>query len=304
MRYKSIVDFNGKKITPQSLESVYPWLKKADFEDAFTTFLQDVSVDIKKSNTDDMLGKLLLTNNLNLKGMSNHIQSYTVLNNSAKIVQRQGYFKDVQYHDEGDQEKKLREFKLQTLVTKDIKDIESPLRGRYGSVGKARYELEKKHKYLGRQFYSDDLKSKNSHLNYNYGAVQNIINIAELEKMQLVVELGTNDNAFYRFQKVPVIIYEHNASQQSLVKLKEERLKEVGMEDGHFDGGKPEEEEANNQNPSAKNVPKINDLLSGNYLIGKIIYKYTKETGIRQTLHLLRREWPVSLNQLPGAKKQ
>jgi len=277
---------------------------KADFEDAFTTFLQDVSVDIKKSNTDDMLGKLLLTNNLNLKGMSNHIQSYTVLNNSAKIVQRQGYFKDVQYHDEGDQEKKLREFKLQTLVTKDIKDIESPLRGRYGSVGKARYELEKKHKYLGRQFYSDDLKSKNSHLNYNYGAVQNIINIAELEKMQLVVELGTNDNAFYRFQKVPVIIYEHNASQQSLVKLKEERLKEVGMEDGHFDGGKPEEEEANNQNPSAKNVPKINDLLSGNYLIGKIIYKYTKETGIRQTLHLLRREWPVSLNQLPGAKKQ
>ena len=38
---------------------------KADFEDAFMTFLQDTSVDIKKSENDKTLGKLMLTNNLN-----------------------------------------------------------------------------------------------------------------------------------------------------------------------------------------------------------------------------------------------
>lgn len=274
---------------------------KADFEDAFVTFLQDTSVDIKNSGTEEMLGKLLLTNNLNIKGTSNHIESYTLLNNSARIVQRYGYSRDVQYYDEGDQEKKLREFKLEALTSKDMKPIESPLKGRYGSAGEARYKLEKKHKYVGRQFYSDDVKSKNSHLNFNYGAVQNIMNLEELEKMQLVVELGTNDNAFYRFQKVPVVIYEHSSPKKSILEEKEARLKEVGMTEGHFDGAK--QDQPANEGSTESNVAKINDLLSGNYLVGKIIYKYTKETGMRQTLHLLRREWPVSLNQLPGEKK-
>lgn len=274
---------------------------KADFEDAFVTFLQDVSVDIKNSDTDKMLSKLLLTNNLNLKGTSNHIESYTVLNTAARVVQRQGYGRGVQYYDEGDQEKKLREFNLETLTTKDIKPIESPLKGRYGSAGEAVYKLERKHKFLGRQFYSDNVKSKNNHLNYNYSVVQNIINMAELEKMQLVIELGTNDNAFYRFQKVPVIIYEHSAQKKSILDEKQARLKEVGMEEGHFDGAKPEETPV--EGKEASSTAKINDLLSGNYLIGKIMYKYTKETGMKQRLHLLRREWPVSLNQLPSKKK-
>lgn len=276
---------------------------KADFEDAFVTFLQDVTVDVKADKTNDMLSKLMLTNNLNLKGMSNHIESYTLLNNSARIVQRYGYTRDVQYYDEGDQEKKLREFKLEALTSKDLKPIESPLKGRYGSAGEARYKLEKKHKYVGRQFYTDNAKSKNSHLNYNYGTVQNIMNMEELEKMQLVVELGTNDNAFYRFQKVPVVIYEHNAQKKSILDQKEKRLKEVGMQEGHFDAAK-KEEQVDSSTSKQPDVAKINDLLSGNYLVGKIIYKYTKETGMRQTLHLFRREWPVPLNQLPSEKKQ
>jgi hypothetical protein len=251
-----------------------------------------------------MLGKLMLTNNLNLKGMSNHIESYTVLNNAARIVQRYGYSRDVQYYDEGDQEKKLREFKLEALTTKDIKPIESPLKGRYGSNGEARYKLEKKHKYLGRQFYSDDLKSKNSHLNYNYGIVQNIMNMEELEKMQLVVELGTNDMAFYRFQKIPVVIYEHSAQKKSVVDLKDERLKDVGMQETHFDGAKQDAPQTSTEGGDNANTAKINDMLSGNYLVGKIIYKYTKDEGMKQKLHLFRREWPVSLNQLPAEKKQ
>jgi hypothetical protein len=277
---------------------------KADFEDAYTTFLQDVSTDIKNSGVDEMLGKLMLTNNLNLKGMSNHIETYTLLNNAAKIVARQGYSRSVQYYDEGDQEKKLREFKIESMTSKDMKPIESPLKGRYGSSGKAVYELERKHKFLGRQFYSDDAKSKNNHLNYNYGIVQNIINMAELEKLQLVVELGTNDNAFYRFQKVPVIIYEHSAQKKGMVDLKEERLKEVGMPEGHFDGAKQEPALNSIEGGESTGIPKINELLSGNYLVGSIIYRYTKEEGMKQRLHLLRREWPVSLNQLPITKKE
>lgn len=276
---------------------------KAEFEDAFMTFLQDTAVDIKKSENDKTLGKLMLTNNLNLKGMSNHIESYTVLNNSARIVQRQGYSRSVQYYDEGDQEKKLREFKIEAMTTKDLKPIESPLKGRYGSGGKAVYELERKHKFLGRQFYSDNTKAKNNHLNYNYSVVQNVINMAELEKMQLVIELGTNDNAFYRFQKVPVVIYEHGAQKKSVVDLKDERLKEVGMQETHFDGAKQDPPQNANEAGENAKTAKINDLLSGNYLVGSIVYKYTKEGGMKQRLHLLRREWPVSLNQLPSKKK-
>lgn len=277
----------------------YQFNVKADFENAFITFLQDTSVDIKDSGTEEMLGKLLLTNNLNIKGMSNHIETYTLLNNAARITQRQGYSRDVQYYDENDQEQKLRQFKLEALTSKNLNAIESPLKGRYGSNGKIRYELEKKHKYLGRQFYSDNLQSSNNHLNYNYCIAQNIINMEELEKLQLIVELGTNDMAFYRFQKVPVIIYEHAPQRKSIETEKEERLKKVGMEEGHFDGAK-EDQPASDTSMSALNVPKINGLLSGNYLIGKIVYKYSKETGMKQKLHLLRREWPVSLNQLPS----
>jgi hypothetical protein len=277
----------------------YQFNVKADFENAFITFLQDVSVDIKNSGTDEMLGKLLLTNNLNLKGMSNHIETYTLLNNAARITQRHGYSRDVQYYDESDQEQKLRQFKIESLTSKDIKPIESPLKGRYGSDGELRYKLEKKHKYLGRQFYSDNSQSSNNHLNYNYCVVQNIINMEELEKLQLVVELGTNDMSFYRFQKVPVIIYEHEAHRKSIIAEKEEKLKKVGMEEGHFDDAK-EDQPTSDANINAANVPKINEMLSGNYLIGKIVYRYSKETGMKQKLHLLRREWPVPLNQLPS----
>jgi hypothetical protein len=127
--------------------------------------------------------------------------------------------------------------------------------------------------------------------------------MAELEKMQLVIELGTNDNAFYRFQKVPVVIYEHSAQKKSIVDLKDERLKEVGMQETHFDGAKQDPQQNPNEAGENANTAKINDLLSGNYLVGSIVYKYTKEGGMKQRLHLLRREWPVSLNQLPSKKK-
>jgi hypothetical protein len=113
---------------------------------------------------------------------------------------------------------------------------------------------------LGRQFYSDNAKAKNNHLNYNYSVVQNIINMAELEKMQLVIELGTNDNAFYRFQKVPVVIYEHSAQKKSIVDLKDERLKEVGMQETHFDGAKQDPQQNPNEAGENANTAKINDL--------------------------------------------
>jgi hypothetical protein len=91
------------------------------------------------------------------------------------------------------------------------------------------------------------------------------------------------------------------AQRKSILEEKEKRLKEVGMEEGHFDGAK--KEDPVNEGSTNSSMAKIDEFLSGNYLIGKIMYKYTKETGMKQRLNLLRREWPVSLNQLPGQKK-
>jgi hypothetical protein len=270
---------------------------KADFEDTFYTYLQDIKVNIKDDQTYNMSGKLLLTNNLNMKGLSNHIVSYSLANSAFSIVERYGYKRTIQYYDHNE-DPKLKEFDLESMVSKDIKPIESPLRGRYGSEGEARYGLEKKHKYGGRQYYNDTATSRNTHLNFNYTVVQNLHNMAELEKMQLVVDLGVSNMALYRFQKVPVIIYEHDTTKKNVTDQRAERLEEVGMKEGHFDEAKLNSEVDPNQ------TARINDFLSGTYLIGKILYRYYPNEGMTQRLHLLRREWPVTLKELPSREAE
>ena len=268
---------------------------KADFEDTFFTFLQDLSVDVKDTDLYNMSGKLLLTNNTNLQGTSNHIVSYTLENKAFNVVEVFGYKRDVQYYDHGEEEK-LKQFTLESLTSEDLKPIESPLRGRYGGEGDIRVELERKHKYTGRQFYSDDATSRNTHLNFNYSVLHNFHNRAELEKLQLVVDLGGSNMALYRYQKIPVIIYEHDITRKMATSEKDIKLEKTGMNEGHFDGAKPDDREN-----EARATAKINNFLSGTYLIGKITYIYNLDEGMKQRLHLYRREWPVPLKQLPDA---
>lgn len=267
---------------------------KADFEDTFYTFLQDLTVDVKDADLYKTSGKLLLTNNVNMQGTSNHIVSFTLENNTYDIVENYGYKRVLQYYDHNEDEK-LKEFTLEALSSKDLKPVESPLRGRYGGEGDIRVELEKKHKYTGRQYYSDDASSRNTHLNFNYSVVHNLHNRAELEKMNLVVDLAGSNMALYRFQKIPVVIYEQDTTRKMATTEKEEKAEKVGMKEGHFDAAKPDQRDAE------YGTAKINNFLSGTYLIGKITYIFSRDSGMTQRLHLLRREWPVPLKQLPDA---
>jgi hypothetical protein len=267
---------------------------KADFEETFYTFLQDNSVDIKNTKLYEMSCKLLLTNNSNFHGTSNHITAFTLENRAFDVVETFGYKRDLQYYDHNEEEK-LKEFTLEALSSKNMLPIESPLRNRMGGEGEERYKLEKKHKYVGRQFYSDDAASRNTHLNFNYTVVQNLHNNAELEKLQLVVELGGPNMSLYRYQKLPVIIYEQDMTRKLANQEKEEKAEKVGLNEGHFDGAKNEKRDGDFA------TAKINNFLSGTYLIGKITYKFSRDTGMIQNLTLLRREWPVPMKQLPDS---
>jgi len=101
--------------------------------------------------------------------------------------------------------------------------------------------------------------------------------------------------SLYRYQKLPVIIYEQDMTRKLANQEKEEKAEKVGLNEGHFDGAKNEKRDGDFA------TAKINNFLSGTYLIGKITYKFSRDTGMIQNLTLLRREWPVQMKQLPDS---
>lgn len=260
-----------------------------DAEDTFEKSFAAMDIDFNEisSNVNDGTNKmestLLISTHQRLQGTNMHISRYSVKNNSGKKLKENGYKRIIQFFedDEG-----LAEFDIEPITSTRLKDIETPLKGRLDEPG--RYRQEVKYKYLGRR--DSDPNEPNSHLNREFAAIHNMQNIAELEKLQLEVELSTINHAIHLFQRIPVFIF--NETDDQIVA--DTAVKTV-KEDKNFETSpKGESDLKLNSNKTP-----LNDFLSGFYVVGKIKYTYKQADGVvKQVLTLLKREWPNRINNI------
>ncbi len=231
--------------------------------------------------------KLLLTNHTNLAGSSQYVTSQKIINSANSTSIANGYRRKLQYFENNSPEN-LVSFDNVKALTSDVdkmNDIDEPLRGRRNEP---RFEDEIKQKYVGR--IDSHPTYGNLHPNFFYSSVTNRINRNEVDKMKLEITLETVNPGLYRYMKIPVIMFHHEYTANTMNKFakefKEQKgFKTVGSQYGE-DLADPE------------NIQTIDEFLSGYYVIDEISYVYSTNATLYQKLVLLRREWPSRINNI------
>jgi hypothetical protein len=222
--------------------------------------------------------KLYLTNLNARRGAATYIEKYRIVNNAASVTLGDGYRRIIQYYDTADKE--YRTFTIEPLTTENLPPDQAPLKGKYDAEGEKLYREQQKYKYLGKQ-------SANVHTNYYYAQMLNYKNMIELEKLYLEIELETPNMSLYRFQVIPVIIYEQNAEKAEIQEQREIKAEEQGT------AMKEKKGEKGDLNNGGLQKQKVDEKLTGVYTIARINYTYNEEEGrLRQKIALYRREWP------------
>lgn len=231
-------------------------------------------------------GGLRLTNDQSLAGSNMFIKSYNLINNSGGIWMQNGYSREIKYLNLNEniigETDGLESFLITPLNTPGSENNKIPLRGR---IDEDYWKFNNKVKYIGKQSSED---FSNMHSNYMYAIGNNYGNMDEIEKMIMEIELDTVNWSLYRYQRIPVIIYNDDEIGNKTLEGRDEQL----GEDTQPQNLVKENGEYNNEGP---NRLLKNEFLSGYYVISEISYNYNKEDSkITQSLKLLRREWPIS----------
>ena len=94
----------------------------------------------------------------------------------------------------------------------------------------------------------------------------------------------------YRYQKIPVIIYNFTPERVEASRQNTEALSNKGVKS---------EDKSHDFKDDGESQVTLDDFTSGHYVIGGIEYIYEEgDISIRQRLTMLRREWPVKSNDL------
>ena len=261
-----------------------------DLEDTLTSMEQDLAAsrqlgDGNVDGANKQEARLMLTNlQKGSAGTSRYVERYSMINNAGAVFLLNGYKRTAQYYSEDDEA--FLSFDVDPFTTEDVADDDHPLKG---NPNETRFEDEVKFKYLGK--HTDKENEGNAHLNYHYAMIQNLQNNEELDKLKVVVELPTANMALYRFQRVPFMCYEEVPKRIERQKKLEEKAEEAGVSRSNKRGDKGD---TNPERPGAKQgQPKVNEFMTGMYVIGEIVYMYSNDMQtMRQRLTLLRRDWP------------
>lgn len=249
---------------------------------------------IDPEDADDVEAPLMLTNYKNAKGFNHFINAFNLINNSSEISTVYGYKRDIMiYDDAAEAGERKQEFTVEALTTEELLEYEEPLKGRRNED---RYETHKKYKYIGRQDVGED-GIGNVHPSSNFAKLHQAQNLAEIEKIKLKVVLESFNPSIYKYQKIPVLIYEYNKERVDAILKYNKFLADQGFNNSVMGLDPAVQEEYNEDNRPDQ---ALNRFLSGYYVIENINYKYNVNIGnIIQEVTLIRREWPGGLTNYP-----
>lgn len=182
-------------------------------------------------------GELFLTNDNSLVDSNMYFSQFKITNRSTEISLESGYRKRVEFYD--------------TLKKNySIFDVDSQADDGKIILKSTPQDMDF-YKRNTKSIYTGRLDRDNTHENYNYSPVQNILNINEIQKIELKITVDTPNYNFFRFQKINVYF---------------------------------------SNNVATPTTTQMNKRLSGEWLIIDIAYTYNLDEGLKQRLTLTRRD--------------
>jgi hypothetical protein len=226
----------------------------------------------KNYKTDDIEGDipLVLSNHKELSNTNMYISNWSEWNNAGEIFYKTGYSKTAEFWDSELWEP--QKHKVESISTPGVENIKNIQRGR---VGSDTYKKWGKSKWLGKQ------DNFNTHPNYQYAAIWNSQNLQDSEKSGLILTLSKPNHHLYKYQVIPVMIYEY---ERDKIDVLDQRDAVIENSQTIKDFNNTEEE---NQIPVM-----INKTVSDYYVIRSISYIYTSGGEMTQELVVIRREVP------------
>ena len=216
-----------------------------------------------------------LSNMVSLQGNARYISKHQMVNKSGQISKANGYKRYTQYWD---LEAKEWISEFVDPLTNNTPGMIPATKGRIvdGEVEGPRND-QVKYKYLGTQ-------GDNVHTEYQYSTVLNYQNLAEINKMGMVIELDTVNPALLRYTRMYCQILEF-ASPIKNVLTAPENYDLVGEEAPQTRTGGTAENDKKSENGV------VNEYLSGFYVISGVEWLYTTPGPVRMRLTLQRREF-------------
>lgn len=256
------------------------------FEEMIAAYDRELN-DMPANQSDDSANQtkkpLILTNHKRDAGTNLFIEAQSLVNSAGDKTKKNGYKRTLQFF-ENDSDEGLVSHDIEPLASKQMSDIEEPMKGRRDED---RYKGETKTKYTGRK--NSDPETSHTHLNYEYAAISNAQNLDEVKKMSLEVSLASFNPAIHLYQKIPVAIYTNQQDKLGADKVIKDAKKEKGFET-------TVDEDSSTVEPG-KYV--IDEFLSAYYIVGGIEYTFKAgDSSVKQKLKLLRREWPSRINNI------
>jgi len=248
-----------------------------------------------KDAPDTIKGSLILTNETSKSGMNIYIESFSTQNRSGDIWKTNGYKRYPQWWQIGEDESSFEEVFVDPFTTKGAEKDFILLKGR---SDEKTYQDQIKYKWLGKQ--ASISEGGNVHDNYQYARILNLQNIEEVNKTTIVVILAGINFYIYRYQRLPIIIYNQGNTKKS--SQLQERDNDLGESDENPDKTQSEgwNKASADNNPEDKpdvlTTPEAqvkNEFLSGYYIVNDIEYTWASGGPIKQKLTLIRREWPI-----------
>jgi hypothetical protein len=215
--------------------------------------------------------KLLLTNETKPGEIPFGIAGYILISSSGQRANKTGYFTELSFYDEqqvnSDLEQKVVRYSIESTTSETVPD------GVILQKGRAREDIyleEKRIEWLGvLNTYSDN--NPGVHANYLHAYYQNSMNMEDVTKFTLRIEIESYFPGIYRGQVLPVSIYVFDTDGARK------------MNSGELENNKLQE----------TNQVVLDEFLSGVYVVMGMNVTYDSR-GIRQVLNLCKRSWKIN----------
>lgn len=278
-----------------------------NISDAFPTS-GALAVGDERNDKDAIKGSLVLTNLNNMSGKNVFIESYSFENNSGSVWLNNGYRRYAQWLNIEEESVEYQKAFVDPFTTPGAEENFRLLKGRKAdgppNFPAPLYLKENRYKWMGKQ--GGNSFGGNVHDNYCYAQVLNHQNMEELKKTRLIVDLAGMNHYLYKYQRIPVMIYDSSVNQntanmqtRNTALGESEGTKDPNTQTGMFAGaGNTTSTEKGKPDPTNSTMPEVqdqikNEFLSGYYVIADMKFTYVTGSGVKQRLTLIRREWPI-----------
>jgi hypothetical protein len=198
------------------------------------------------------------------------INGYTLTSRAGNNSNSMGYVTNIGFYDDIDQKvdpkEKYVKYNIESLTT-DV--VSTGIMLQKGRVRSSDYKEETRSEWLGvLNRFSD---GSGVHQNYLHSKFQNLININDVTKITLEVEISTYYPGIIRGQVIPVSIY---------VTKSGNRQQNVGQ--------------VPNNKPNNTSTPTLDSFLSGNYVVMGMEVTWSSTGKMREKLILSKRTWQAN----------